>query len=78
MSTPWGPFSVKSFLLQVHLEAHSPILATSFAKGVWWGLAPPRIEFLAWLVDLEKLNTKDHLRRFNILDADSNMCALCN
>ena len=50
----------------------------NYVKGVWVELAPPRVELLAWMVLLERMNTKDRLRKFKIIDADGASCSLHN
>ena len=39
-------------------------------KRVWKGLGLLKPEILVWFVLLERLNTKDRLRKFNIVDEE--------
>ena len=75
---PSGSFSVRSFLLQVGLEAHSSTTLLNSVKGVWQASASPKAELLTWLTILERLNTKDCLKKFKIICADDSGCLLCN
>ena len=69
---------MKSFILQTNLEAHDSLCILNSAKGVWMGLAPPKAKLLSWLVLLERLNTKDRLKKFHIIAANDSTCSLCN
>ena len=63
-------YFVKSFLMQV-FGAFAPSTATtSCTRGVWRGLVPPRVKVLTWMTLLGKLNTKDRLRRFRIINEE--------
>lgn len=43
-------------------------------RGVWMGVAPPRAELLVWFVIQEKLNTRNRLRRLNLLSEEEDIC----
>lgn len=76
---PWwkqdsrGVFSVKSFSKAVWEEGH----VMSNLRGIWYGLAPPRAELLLWFAIQEKLNTRNHLRRLNLIRTNESSCPFC-
>ena len=72
-----GSFSVKSFSLQVFRSAAPLLPIFDHAKVVWRGLAPPRVELLVWFILLERLNTKDRLRKFKCIPEENSLCTLC-
>ena len=57
---------MSSFVLQAALASSIP-QSMNFIKGSWIGWVPLGTELLVWLVHLGKLNSKDHLRRLNII-----------
>ena len=73
----FGNFSVKSFSLYVFRSAAPLLPIFDHAKVVWKGLAPLRVELFVWFIILERLNTKDHLRRFNCISEEDSKYILC-
>ena len=45
---------------------------------IWKAKCTPRIKFFAWLVLVDKLNTKDMLRRRHYNTQDDDLCVLCS
>ncbi|KAL4288482.1 hypothetical protein AHAS_Ahas19G0290600 [Arachis hypogaea] len=54
------------------------LLSYKFAKKIWKGLVPPRVELFTWFVLVGRVNTKDGLCRLEILQLNDNLCVLCN
>ena len=48
------------------------------ASKVWRGPAPSKAELLVWFLILGRLNTRDRLRRLNVLRINDLSCPLCN
>ena len=69
--------SIKSFVMQVSLSS-SISMSLYNTQEIWLGVAPPRAEILTWLLMLGKLNTKDRLRRFHIINEDQVQCPFCS
>ena len=42
-------------------------MAVNQFKGVWCGLVPHRVEMLTWFIIMGRLNTKDRLKKLNII-----------
>ncbi|XP_056685365.1 uncharacterized protein [Spinacia oleracea] len=61
-----GCFSVKSFSLE--LTKSDVICPQKSFASLWKGLVPYRVEIFVWLALQQKLNTKDKLCRFGIMD----------
>ena len=53
------------------------VLPNTF-KWVWKSKCTPRLKFFAWLILLDKLNTKDMLQRRNFHVQPNNHCVMCN
>lgn len=71
-----GCFSVKSFSLE--LTKSDVICPQKSFASLWKGLVPYRVEIFVWLALQQKLNTKDKLCRFGIMDPSLMVCTLCN
>ena len=54
------------------MEAH-PIF-----KAIWKSRCTPRVKFFAWLVLVDRLNTKSMLQRRHLNIQDDNICVMCN
>lgn len=70
-----GEFSVKSFyslLSKFEPQGHHGLLSK-----VWLGLAPPKIEVFLWLAIQNSIVARGFLYRRHILDAERNICPLC-
>ena len=48
----------------------------SFAKSIWKGLTPPKVEIFAWFILISRLSTKDRLHKFGIIPQDQLNCCL--
>ncbi|MED6113242.1 hypothetical protein PIB30_118904 [Stylosanthes scabra] len=73
-------FSVKSFVSVLYKNNNREVEPNmyAFAKNLWKGLVPPRVELLVWFVILGKMNTKDRLFEIGMIrDVDAN-CVLCD
>jgi len=71
----WGSkYTSRRFYREVfnNMEAH-PIL-----KVVWKARCTPRVKFFAWLILVDRLNTKSMLRRHHLNIQDNDTCVLCN
>lgn len=71
----WGPkYSSKKFYAHVCslVEAHS------IYKLVWRSCCTPQIKFFAWLGLVDRLNTKDMLRRRHLNVQDDTLCVMWN
>jgi hypothetical protein len=64
------PFSSRAAYKQLH--AH---LANDAFMPIWQSKLPHRIRVFAWLLSLDRLNTREKLARKNIID--DNCCPLC-
>jgi len=53
------------------------VLPNNF-KWVWKSKCTPKLKFFAWLILLDKLNTKDMLQRRNFHVQPNNHCVMCN
>ena len=57
------------------------VLANTYAHlafgWIWKAKCTPRIKFFAWLVLVDRLNTKDMLRRRHCNIQDDDLCVLC-
>ncbi|KAL4345266.1 hypothetical protein AHAS_Ahas11G0261200 [Arachis hypogaea] len=49
----------------------------NFAKKLWIGFVPPRVELLTWFIILGRLNTKDRLCNLKMLRSEDVKCVLC-
>lgn len=70
----WGPkYSSRQFYAHVFnaVEAHP------FYKILWRSGCIPRVKFFAWLILVDRLNTKTMLRRRHINIQDDVFCVLC-
>ena len=47
------------------------------ATKAWCKIAPPKVEMLVWFLVLGKLNTKDRLASFNIINGAKTIGYLC-
>ncbi|QHO17244.1 uncharacterized protein DS421_10g310500 [Arachis hypogaea] len=50
----------------------------SFTHSIWKGLVPPKVELFTWFVLIGRVNTKERLSRFGILNQVDMRCVLCN
>jgi hypothetical protein len=74
-SPVWGAkYSSRRFYAHVfsNVEAHP------FYKALWKSSCTPRIKFFAWLILVDRLNTKTMLRRRHINIQDNALCVLCD
>ncbi|XP_072054910.1 uncharacterized protein [Arachis hypogaea] len=53
------------------------ILNYRFANEIWKGLVPPKVELFTWFILIGRVNTKERLRRFGIIEGNDNLCVLC-
>ena len=75
-----GVFSVKSLsqkVLTLKLQGDE-VNSFSFTKALWKGLVPSRVEIFAWFVLIGKINMKDRLLKFGIIQQNQSQCSLCN
>lgn len=74
--TPWwkhekrGNYTVKS-LLEACWNLY-PL--SSNCSNIWLGMAPPRAELLVWCVLNNRLNTKDRLKKINLIPSSDSLC----
>lgn len=68
-----GCFTVKSFTNEFWEQSQ----VTNNVRGVWMGVAPPRAELLAWFVLQEKVNTRNMLRKLNLISEAEDICPFC-
>lgn len=63
-----------------HFYAHvfSQVDAHPCFKLLWRSQCTPRIKFFAWLILVDRLNTKTMLRRRHLNIEDDALCVLCN
>ena len=61
----------------LEVQLHWYQSSTIYAKILWKRLAPLRVELLIWFILLGRLNTKDHLWRFNCIAAEESLCVFC-
>lgn len=52
--------------------------ANPIFKVVWKSRCTPRVKFFAWLVLVDRLNTKSMLQRRHLNIEDDNICVMCN
>jgi hypothetical protein len=71
-----GVFSVRS--CSATIETVILPGASHIDSYVWLGITPLKVEAFVWLATSDKLNTKESLWRIVIIDANSNLCPLCN
>lgn len=74
-SYQWGnSYTSRKFYKSVfqNLPAH-PIF-----EWMWKSKCTPRVKFFAWLVLVDRLNTKTMLKRRNISNEDEPLCVTCN
>jgi hypothetical protein len=71
----WGNNSYTSQRLYKLAFANSD--AHPAFKWIWKAKCTPRIKFFAWLVLVDRLNTKDMLRRRHCSIEDDDLCVLC-
>ena len=70
-------FFVKSFSLQVQNVIFGTDQTNSNIVKVWKDIAPPRVEILVWFVHLQRLNTRDRLCKWKILNPIQAICPFC-
>jgi hypothetical protein len=83
----WNPglgdgFSVKStyVFLDHLLHTHDPLSSLhSFAfKFIWKSGVPSKVSAFSWQLLLDRVPTRDNLRRRGVLNMDDSRCPLCN
>jgi hypothetical protein len=71
----WGPkYSSRRF----YAHAFSGVETHPVYKMLWKSKCTPRIKFFAWLVMVDRLNTKTMLRRRHLNIEDDELCVLCD
>ncbi|KAL4287989.1 hypothetical protein AHAS_Ahas19G0241300 [Arachis hypogaea] len=74
-----GVFSTNSFVQVLQAETlPEEVTSYSFTKTIWKGLVPPRVELFIWFALIGRVNTKERLCRFGIVNQGVTMCVLCN
>ena len=74
-----GNFSVKNLYTKAVSQMESEVTVDRLSCSVWQKLAPPpKVEFMAWLALMGKLNTKERLVRRRVIPAGLNKCTFCN
>ena len=68
---------MKSFFNQIDMMRTNNPQGIPTTALVWKGLAPPRVEILAWFVLQGQLNTKKRLVGLNIIPSTLALCPLC-
>jgi hypothetical protein len=61
-----------------YAHVFSSVEAHRFYKALWKSSCIPRIKFYAWLILVDRLNTKTMLRRRHINIQDDALCMLCD
>ena len=65
-----GNYSVRSFIEKTY-QSHGLAAQDSISVSrIWCGIVPPKAKLLLWFVVQRRLNTKDRLRRLNMLRVD--------
>ncbi|KAL4374730.1 hypothetical protein AHAS_Ahas05G0211000 [Arachis hypogaea] len=54
------------------------ITSYSFTNTIWKDLVPLRVELFVWFVLTGRVNTKERLSQFGIINQDDKSCILCN
>ena len=73
-----GTFSVRNLYAKAVNQMDYGVTVDRLICSVWQKLAPPKVEFMAWLALLNKLNTKDRLARRRVIPTEMNICTFCN
>lgn len=55
-----------------------PILPSDVTSSIWQNIAPPRDQFVVWLLALKKLKIRDMIRTLIILEEEQTLCPMCN
>jgi len=71
----WGP-QYSSWRFYNHV--FSGMASTPYFKVLWKSQCTPRVKFFAWLVLMDRLNTKTMLRRRHLNIQDDVLCVMCN
>jgi hypothetical protein len=75
----WSPiWGAKYTSQRFYAHVFSNVEAHPFYKTLWKSSCAPRIKFFAWLILVDRLNTKTMLRRRHINIQDDTLCVLCN
>ena len=70
-------FSVKNLCSKAVAHSESGVTVDRLICLVWQKVAPPKVEFMAWLALLGKLNTKERLARKGMIPVELNNCTFC-
>jgi hypothetical protein len=62
---------------KLYTLAFSHIEVSLVFDGIWKSKCSPRLKFFAWLVAVDRLNTKDMLHWRNLNAAQDRVCVLC-
>lgn len=74
-----GQFSVKSSI--AHMKQVGPKFSGFQQLHKWylvWSCSHLKLKLLVWFLLLGRLNTRDHIKKFNMLHDDEDRCVLCN
>jgi len=69
---------VKNLYSKATSQREDGVTVDRLLCSVWQKVAPPKVELMAWLALLGKLNTKDRLVRRGIIPAELNKCTFCD
>ena len=68
---------MKSFTKTVSRDPGFDQAAAATLKKLWKVVAPPRVQIFLWFLLQGGLNTKNRLRRLNILQSEEDKCMFC-
>ena len=63
---------------QFYSYAFSWVETHPYYKVLWKSHCTPRVKFFAWLILVDRLNTKTMLRRRNLNVQDDTLCVMCS
>jgi hypothetical protein len=76
---PWTPvwgskYSSRRFYSYIFRD----IVSHPIFKALWKSRCTPRVKFFAWLILVDRLNTKSMLHRWHLNIEDDALCIMCD
>jgi len=71
-------FTARALVTEAGKISNGNVAVDNLTSTVWMNVAPPKVEFMAWLALLGKLNTREMLVRKGIIPAEANICTFCS
>lgn len=68
-----GNYTIRSFLKATWDQS----MVTNIVPSMWLGVAPPKAELFLWVVLQQRINTKEMLKRLNLIQASDALCPFC-